>query len=105
MPLRITFLITDLHRGGSPLWLAALAPGLAARGFYVDVVSLAPAGEIAALIRARGVPVSSLHAASTRDWRVVPQLVRHISRRRPHIVFSVLIHANLIAAASRPFLS
>ena len=40
---RITFLITDLHRGGSPLLLRTSA-GLAGLGWEVEVVSIAPRG-------------------------------------------------------------
>ena len=105
MSPRVTFLITDLDRGGSPLLLADLAPGLLAKGFDVDVVSIAREGEVAGLLRRRGVPVASLLAEGPGDLNVVPRFVRHLRRQRPHIVASILIHANLLATLARPFIS
>jgi glycosyltransferase involved in cell wall biosynthesis len=104
MPVQLTFLITDLHRGGSPLLLAALAPGLARRRrFAPDVVSIAPLGEVAELLLEAGVPVTSLEARHNRDWTILSRFVRHLRERRPAVVCSWLIHANLLAAAAKPF--
>jgi glycosyltransferase involved in cell wall biosynthesis len=103
---RISFLITDLHRGGSPLLLASLAPALASDGqFDVEVISIAPGGEMEPMLEERGVPVVSLNAGSNRDPRVLPRLVAHLRARRPEIVCSILIHANLLATLARPFVS
>ena len=103
MEPRLTFLITDLHRGGSPLLLADLAPGLQRHGFDVEVVSIAPEGEVAGLLRARSVPVYSLNAEGRGDFSVVPRFANYVRRARPDIVASVLIHANLLAVLARPF--
>ena len=97
------FLITDLDRGGSPLLLAALAPGLLEHGFEVEVVSIAPEGEVAALLRERGVPVFSMRAEGAGDFSVVPRFANHVRHRRPDVVASVLIHANLLAVLAKPF--
>src|SRR3954470_852326 len=102
-PRHLTFLITDLDRGGSPLLLAALAPGLLARGFEVEVVSIAPEGEVAGLLRARGVPVFSMNAEGAGDFSVVPRFANHVRRRQPDLVASILIHANLLAVLVKPF--
>jgi glycosyltransferase involved in cell wall biosynthesis len=113
--LPVTFLITDLHRGGSPLMLAALAAGLKRwagpeghNAFQPEVVSIAPAGEVAELLRHAGVPVSSLEAAGNRDVRVMPRFVRHLQQAgpqgAPRIVFSILVHANILAAMTRAWL-
>lgn len=102
-PFRLTFLITDLHRGGSPLMLASLAPGLKARGMDVEVVSIAPEGEVAAILESGGVRVISLEAGSVRDVGAVGRLVGCLKRRRPQMVFSILIHANLLSTLARPF--
>jgi glycosyltransferase involved in cell wall biosynthesis len=96
------FAITDLHRGGSPLLLAELAPGLQRRGWDVEVVSIAHEGEVAELLRARGVRVTSLEAWGNRDVRVVGRFVTLLRRRRPEVVFTVLVHANLLAALALP---
>jgi glycosyltransferase involved in cell wall biosynthesis len=98
----IMFAITDLHRGGSPLLLAELVPGLQRRGWETEVVSIAPEGEVAGLLRERGVKVTSLEARGNRDVRVVGRFVELLRRRRPEVVFSVLVHANLLAALALP---
>src|SRR6185436_18280468 len=81
-----------------------LAPGLL-DDFDVEFVSIASEGEVASLLRHRGVPVFSLCAQSSRDMSVIPRLVNHLRRSRPDIVASILIHANLLATLARPFLS
>ncbi len=104
-PPLITFLITDLHRGGTPLLLASLAPALATHfdgTAKIEVVSIAPRGEVAALLRAGGIKSLSLEARSNRDFLVVPRFAEYLKMRRPQIVFSLLIHANLLVALARP---
>ena len=83
MPVPVTFLITDLHRGGVPLLLAALCPGLAARRRVVpEVVSIAPVGEVGGILRGRGISVTSLEAGGNRDVRVLPRFVDHLRRAK-----------------------
>jgi hypothetical protein len=60
--MKLTFLITDPLRGGSPLLPTSLAPDLAARGIDADVVSIAPPAEISDLLLSRGILTSSFHA-------------------------------------------
>jgi len=104
----VMFVITDLHRGGSPLLLAELAPGLARRGWDVEVVSIAPEGEVAGLLRERGLKVTSLEARFSKDVTAVARFVSLVKRRQAatgvDIVCSVLVHANLLAAMAMPFL-
>ena len=76
------FVITDLHRGGSPLLLAELAPGLARRGWDVEVVSIAREGEVAGLLRERGVKVTSLEARFSKDVTAVGRFVSLVKRRQ-----------------------
>jgi glycosyltransferase involved in cell wall biosynthesis len=94
--------------------LAALAAGLNRWGgggvFLPEVVSIAPSGEVAEGIRAAGVPVVSLDAAGNKDGRVVSRFVRHLRQagagtpRGGRIVFSILVHANILAALARTIL-
>ncbi len=82
--------------------LLALATGLAGRGWDVDVVSLAGTGEIGAILESRGIGVTALEASGSRDLRVIGKLAGFLRERRPEILFSILIHANLAASmASR----
>ncbi len=100
----ITFLITDLHRGGSPLILATLATALQQRGHIAPrVISIAPLGEIADILRAENVPVKSLNAKSNRDLTVLGRFLGELRAHPPKILCSILIHANLLATLARPW--
>ena len=99
----VMFVITDLKRGGAPLMLAELAPGLQRPGWEAEVVSIAREGEVAGLLRERGVRVTSLEARGNKDVRVVGRFVRHLRARRPKVVCSILMHANLLTALAMPF--
>jgi glycosyltransferase involved in cell wall biosynthesis len=102
-PRLLSFVITDLHRGGAPLFLADLLPPLARElDAVIEVVSIAPKGEVATLLRAGGIRAVSLEARSNRDLRVVPRFAEYVRMRRPRLVFSLLIHANLLVALARP---
>ena len=99
--LRILFVITDLHRGGSPLVLAAVVRGLVRRGVGVEVVSLSGKGEVGEMLEREGVSVVGLEADGARDWRVVGKLLRRLRETEPDIVCSILVHANVVAAMAR----
>lgn len=101
----VMFVITDLQRGGAPLMLAELAPGLQRQGWNVAVVSIAKEGEVAGLLRERGVSVMSLEAAGNKDVRVVGRCIRLLRQRQPEVVVSILVHANLLAALALPLAS
>jgi glycosyltransferase involved in cell wall biosynthesis len=110
MPLpRLTFLITDLDLGGTPLVLRDLALGLG--GFDVSVISLkalppvADQSTIPEQLRAAGVAVHSLNIHSPRDFlTAITRLATLLNQQRPAILYSLLIHANALATATVPFL-
>jgi glycosyltransferase involved in cell wall biosynthesis len=100
----VTFLITDLHRGGSPLLLAELVTRLQSRGWFAPhVVSIAPFGEVADMLQSANVPVTTLGARHSRDLRVLPRFITHLRAHRPELVCSILIHANILATLAKPF--
>lgn len=105
----LLFLITDLHLGGAPRFLADLIVGLREMGdFDLLTVSIAPLPtppdfSVPARIRGAGVEVISLNASSPRDLRVLPRFVRLLRERKPQIISSILIHANILATLARPF--
>ncbi len=112
MPTRplLLFLITDLHLGGSPRMLADLVAGLRRIDdadllvVSIDKLPMPPADDsVPARMRAAGVEVASLSASSSKDLRVLPRLVRLLKERRPAVVCSLLIHANLLATLAKPF--
>jgi glycosyltransferase involved in cell wall biosynthesis len=113
-PIPITFVITDLHLGGSPRMLRDLVLGLKRFGggdqFDPSVVSLKelPGQQtgIAADMIAANIPVYSLHLhAMTQLPQVVPRLARLLGELRPRILFSILIHANALATLTIPFIT
>jgi glycosyltransferase involved in cell wall biosynthesis len=136
-PLRLTFLITDLHLGGSPLMLRDLATGLQASGgggdFEVTVISLKPlppSNDIATPREPRAVssfppqsfgfdssfvispssfpavPVFALNLSSPLHLpRARRDLARLLQQSQTQILYSILIHANLLAALTVPLLN
>lgn len=106
----LLFLITDLHLGGAPRFLADLAIGLhTISDFELLVVSIAPLPaapadtSVPARMRNAGIEVLSLNAGSSHDFRVLPRFIQVLRARKPRIVSSILIHANLLATLARPF--
>lgn len=108
----ILFLITDLHLGSSPRMLADLVTGLRTfDDFDLLVVSIAPLPgppadvSVPDRIRQADIEVFSLAARSSKDPGILPRFVKLLKKRRPSIVLSILIHANILSALARPFVS
>jgi len=101
--VRLTHVVTDLARGGAQQMLVSLLGGLDPARFDSEVVSLAPAGPLAASIEALGVPVRSLDLCRTRPnpWAVV-RLASRLRARRADVVHGWLGHANLLAGLAGP---
>ncbi len=101
---RVLFLITDLDLGGSPLVVHAVACGLkATRRWQPTVVSIRSPGVVGRWLRHANVEVSSLHARSRTDPQVFTRWLSLMDRVAPHVVVSVLLHANAVATACAPF--
>lgn len=94
-PPDILYVITDLRLGGVPLHLRRLAAAARAQGWTVAVVSLAPGGEVATMLRDDGVEVLDGGGRGGWDLRVLLQLARVIRQRRPRLIHSFLFHGNL----------
>jgi len=89
--------------------LADLVGGLARIGDWeLLVVSIArlpegAGGIIPERIQAAGAQVVCLQAGSSKDLRVLPRFVTLLRQRRPAVVCSILIHANILATLARSF--
>lgn len=95
----MTFLIRSLDIGGAERQLAALAQGLKARGREVRVLTFYPGGALRPGLTAAGVEVEDL--GKSGRWDVLPFLLRlgrALRRHRPHVLYSWLPTANVIAA-------
>ncbi len=95
--MNLLYVITDLNTGGVPLHLRRLARYVRSRGHSVNVVSLAPPGQVSRLLDQAGVPTASCDAAGPWDWRVIQRLAAIIGDIGPDLVHSFLFHANLAA--------
>lgn len=94
--MRVSILVTDTRRGGTPTRMADLGRGLAARGAAVQFVSLMPAGEVLAELP---------EDVETVDlgMRSLPHLAgagfglrRALKRFRPDVLQAALFHANVV---------
>jgi glycosyltransferase involved in cell wall biosynthesis len=103
---RILLLITDLQIGGTPTVVRELAIRLNRSGaMHVEVACLSKWGPVADQLRDAGVAVHALDARGARDLpRTLARLVRLVRRGAFDTVFSFLLHANAVAAASSIFL-
>lgn len=96
--LRILYLATGLGIGGAERELTQLARGFAARGHEVSVVSLLPPTGFAAELEEAGIPVSSLGMRRGVPSPAALLRLRSLLRaRRPQVLHSFMVHANLLA--------
>jgi glycosyltransferase involved in cell wall biosynthesis len=95
---RVLFLYTTLAVGGSERQLAHLVPALSARGFAPEVATLRHRGRHYDELLAAGIPTTFVDMRSRTD---IPGLVRgyRLWRRRPHIVFTSSVDAQVIGQA------
>ncbi|HUP70237.1 MAG TPA: glycosyltransferase family 4 protein [Acidimicrobiales bacterium] len=96
--MRAVVVVTDTGRGGTPNRMAAVAGGLARRGWEILFVSVKPGGQVLGELSGAGMATASLELRSSGGgaaavWRV-RRLIRHW---HPAIVQSALWHANLAA--------
>ncbi len=108
--IRVVFVITDLELGGTPLVLRDLVLGLVEGGEILPVVvslKRLPVGEgtIAGEMEAGGVRVVSLGMRGMRDLvGGCKGLMKVIEEVGADVVYSMLVHANVVATIVRPFL-
>ncbi|HUO09236.1 MAG TPA: glycosyltransferase [Phycisphaerae bacterium] len=117
-PLHLTLLITDLHLGGTPLLLRDLAltltqdSPLKTQDFKVSVISLKPLPPepienrkskienptIPQQLERAQIPITSLNMTTPLHLpRALRQLTKLLADNPPDILYSMLIHANLLA--------
>ena len=99
-PLRIVFVITELDPGGAERALVEIATRLATGGDQVAVICLGPEAELCDPLRAAGLDVTCLGWRQASDLRRIGKLRKAIRLHRPHVVASLLVHANIATAAA-----
>jgi glycosyltransferase involved in cell wall biosynthesis len=104
VPRRILLLTTDLEIGGTPTVVRELATRLRdAANAHIEVVALSPPGPLRDQLFARNIKCTALGARGIRDFPlVIRRLHRLLTQESIDTVLSFLIHANTIAAATRP---
>lgn len=102
---RILLLITDLEIGGTPTVVREIAVRLnAAQAAHVEVACLSRWGPVADQLRDAAVRVTAFGAHSSLELpQMVRRLLRIIREHQIDTVFSLLIHANTVAAISSRF--
>lgn len=99
---RILFVITGLGIGGAEMQVLELAKRLHARGWPISVVSMTAPEILAERFTDAGMEVEFLGMkAGVPDPMGLLRLALILRRRRPMIVHSHMVHANLLARAVR----
>lgn len=97
MPIKITFIITNLATGGAEIMLLKLLQQLNRDRFEPTVISLMGLGEVGPRIAALGIPVHSMnmHLGVPNPLKVV-MLIRLLRRLKPDLVQTWMYHADLL---------
>ena len=99
----VTFVSTALTFGGAEQQVAALATRFAGRGWRTRVATMVTPDAHLEALGAAGVEVHSLDMRpGLPDPRAVIRLTRWLRDWRPDVVHSHMLHANLLARATRP---
>jgi glycosyltransferase involved in cell wall biosynthesis len=94
--IRVTHLIAGLDVGGAEAMLQRIVTHMDGSQFDADVVSLIPPGVVGQSLAAAGVAVSSLGMRrGVPSLSGMARLVRHLHRRRPHVLQTWMYHADL----------
>lgn len=96
--LKISLFLPSLRGGGAERVMVNLAREFAEQGLEVDLVLARVEGPYLSQV-APGVRVVDLHAS--RVLASLPGLACYLRRERPHVLFSALDHANIVAVMAR----
>ncbi|HSW09530.1 MAG TPA: glycosyltransferase [Bacillota bacterium] len=98
----MTFLLTDLARGGAETTVVSLATWLARRCWEVGVVSMLAPKDYTDLLGASGIPIASLGMRrKVPDPRAVFGLARILRQWRTQVLHCHMVHANLLGRVTR----
>lgn len=99
----LLFVVNALGYGGAEVQVSHLGIGLRRRGWDVGVVTLTPPVALAERLTANGIDVYSLDMRrGFPNPLAIGRLRRIIRARRPWVVHSHIVHANLLARVTRP---
>lgn len=99
---RVLFVTTSMMAGGAETQVFLLARELRRRGHDVAVVTMRDAEAYQAELAALGIPLTSLGMRrGVADPRALLRLAAEVRARRPDVVHSHMVHANLLARLAR----
>jgi glycosyltransferase involved in cell wall biosynthesis len=102
--MRILLLSSSMGMGGADKQLLSAAVEMRHRGHEVLIVSLTPLGPMGLEAQGLGIPTESLEMSrGIPDPRGLVRLIRLLKTWKPDVLHSHMIHANLMARASRLF--
>jgi len=104
-PIPIAFCITDLDAGGAERALVQIVMRLDRAEWLPQVFCLAGEGELAAELRAAGIPVTCFGARRWWNVGVLFRLRRALREMRPAVLQTFLYHANILGRIAGRFAS
>lgn len=96
-PTTVTHVITGLEVGGAEVILQRLLERVDREAFPSSVISLTSRGPLGARIEEAGIPVTALELPRIPGPLGVAKLARALRTRKPDVVQSWLLHANVLA--------
>jgi glycosyltransferase involved in cell wall biosynthesis len=100
--MKVMYVITGLHKGGAEGQLLELSGRMKQRGHQLEVVTALPASGYAPDIEALGIKVHSLEIAlGSLNPLALPRFAKLVWQMRPHVVHSMMVHANLLTRLAR----
>lgn len=94
-PSLITVFLPSLHGGGAERVMLTFATECAKMGYAVDLVLVKQKGALADQVP-RAIRVVDLNC--TRMAYALPKLVTYLRHTRPRVMYSTILHANVVAA-------
>jgi glycosyltransferase involved in cell wall biosynthesis len=95
-PKKILHLIQSLDNGGCENMLLRTLPLLNEQGLENIVVTLKAEGSLAEALRARGIPVYTIHQKHLLDISSYFRLLKLIKSHQPELIVTYLLHADIV---------
>lgn len=102
-PIKVVYLITELHPGGAERILQTLVTGLNKKLFQTHVICLRGKGKIGQEIEAAGISVDYVGWKKKWQFFLFFRLIRLIAQQRPDILHCHLFHTNILGRCARLF--
>jgi len=95
-PLKITYVLPQMDRGGAETHVVRLVEGLRRRGHDARILCVFEEGKLAETIREKGIPIDSLQMKRW-GWAVLPAIRKHLVNNPCQILHTYLFGLHLFA--------